>query len=266
MQVFQHVGEILLVVEHIGVDILEDRLFIQIKTDHFRHIGIHRFIVGHTGTDSIRQRNASGTVGAHQSRHAQHRIGAEGFRIDEVVVDAPVDHIDFLRPLGGAHEHGVVLHKQVNAFDQLDPHLLCKEGMFEVGGVEVARCHQYDGRVIDADRRGIAQGLQQQIRIVIDRPHALRGKQFREQAHHHPAVLEQVGHTGRRAQIVFEHVVFAVRILDQIDTGDMGVNVSRHIDADHFRTELGILDHLVGGHLAGAQDFLIVINIVQESV
>jgi len=45
-------------------------------------------------------------------------------RIDEVVVDATVDHVDLARALRGAHVDELVLDEQVAAFDQFDAELV----------------------------------------------------------------------------------------------------------------------------------------------
>jgi hypothetical protein len=57
-----------------------------------------------------------------------------------------IDHVDALGTLGGAHEHGLVLHEQVLALDQLDAHLLGEEGVLEVGAVVVPGREQDDDR------------------------------------------------------------------------------------------------------------------------
>ncbi len=56
-------------------------------------------------------------------------------RVEEVVVDAAVDHVDPPRALRRAHEDEVVLDEQVLPLDQLDAHLLRQEGVLEVGAV-----------------------------------------------------------------------------------------------------------------------------------
>src|SRR6218665_4053784 len=48
-----------------------------------------------------------------------------------------------------------------------------------------------------------------------------------EQAHHHLAVFQHVAHAAGHTQVVFEHVVLALRIgrAHDIDAGDMRVDV-----------------------------------------
>ena len=67
------------------------------------------------------------------------RVGAEAERIEEVVVDAAVDHVDALQAVRRLHVDDVVLDHQVAALDQLDAHLLGQEGVLEVGRVVDAR-------------------------------------------------------------------------------------------------------------------------------
>jgi hypothetical protein len=46
----------------------------------------------------------------------------------------------------------------------------------------------------------------------------------------------------------------------------MGVDAAPQIDTGHFRTVLFVLQHPFGRDLAGTQDFLVVVDVVQESV
>jgi len=46
---------------------------------------------------------------------------AESQRIEIVVVDPAVEHVDPLRPLGRAHIDDVVVDDEIGALDQLDP-------------------------------------------------------------------------------------------------------------------------------------------------
>src|SRR5437763_339185 len=71
-------------------------------------------------------------VNLHQSRDAQHRVGAKRLRIDKVVVDSSINDIDALEPLCRAHPDKIIRHHQVVAFDQFNPHLLREKGMLEV--------------------------------------------------------------------------------------------------------------------------------------
>ena len=93
-----------------------------------------------------------GPVGVHQARHAEHAVGAERQRVEEVVVDAAVDHVHALQAARRPHEDAVLIDDQVAALDQLDAHPLGEEAVLEVGRVVHARAEQHDGRVGPAGR------------------------------------------------------------------------------------------------------------------
>ena len=93
-------------------EVVLDRRFIQIKTDHVRDIGVNRLIVGHTGPDGIGQRDIARLVGLQDARHAERGIRTEGERIEEVVIDPAINHIHPLRPLRRAHIDHIVLDEE----------------------------------------------------------------------------------------------------------------------------------------------------------
>jgi len=155
---------------------------------------------------------------------------------------------------------------QVLAFDQVHAHLLGQESVFEIGGVVHARGHDDDGRIVDAARRDRAQVLQQQVGIVLDRGDAVAREQVREQAHHHLAVFQHVGHAGGNAQVVFQDVELARAGTHDVDAGDVGINVGDHVDALHLGAVLGILVNLARRDDAGIDDVLVVVDVVHEHV
>ena len=70
---------------------------------------------------------------------AEHRVGPEVHRIEEVVVDPAVHDVDPLLAAGRAHVDALVAAHEVAALDQLDAHLPGEERVLEVGGVVDAR-------------------------------------------------------------------------------------------------------------------------------
>ena len=92
----------------------------------------------------------------------------------------------------GAHEHVVVVHHQVGAFDQLDPHLLGEVKVLVVGGVVDARRQQHDGRVVDPLRSQPAQVAQQLVHVTLDRPDGIACEEVRQNALHDVAVGQNV--------------------------------------------------------------------------
>ncbi len=211
--------------------------------------------------------DAAVAVHREQARHAEHAVGVEGQRVETVIVDAPVDDVDLARAFRGAHPHGIAAHEQVLALDQLDPHLLGQEGMLEVGAVVRPRRHDRHGRIGIGQRwRNGAQAAQQLRRIVRDRRDPVVMKQAREQAHHHRTVLEHVRHARRRAQIVLEHVELAFGDAHDVDPGDMDIDIAGHVHVLHLGAIKLVAHDLRRGNHAGLDDFLAVIDVVQEQV
>ena len=86
---------------------------------------------------------------------------------------------------------------------------------------------------------------QQLVGIVLDRRDAVAGEQLREQPQHDLAVLQHVGDAGGRAGIVLEHVEGLGVDADDVDAGDVDVDVVRDLLAVHLRPEHRILEHQV---------------------
>ena len=70
----QHVGKFRRVAALPGRHVLQDRLFIQVETDHVGDKRVHRFVVRHPGADGIGQHHVAGAIGRQQPRHAEHRV------------------------------------------------------------------------------------------------------------------------------------------------------------------------------------------------
>jgi hypothetical protein len=119
----------------IGVHIRQDRILVEVVFDDARDVGVDDLVVGHPGADGVGHGDVAGAVGADQTRHAQDRIGPEDGRIEEVVVDAPVDHVHRHQAGGRAHEDPGVAHHQIAALDDGNAHLAGEEGVLEIGAV-----------------------------------------------------------------------------------------------------------------------------------
>ena len=265
-QVVHHLGEVLGLLQLPGGHVLEDRLLAEVEADHVRHIGVGRLVVGHAGAERVGERHVAGAVHRQEARHAEEGIRAERQRVEEGVVHAAVDHVDALPAAGGAHVDVAVLHEEVGAFDQFHAHLLGEEGVLEVRAVVLARREHHDGRLAHFVGRRGAQGVEQQAGIVLDGQHGLRREQLRKQPHHHLAVLEHVRHAGGGAQVVLEHEVAAVLVADQVDAGDLRVDLVGQVEADH-RHLVGLVgQHLFGGDHPGLEDGLPVVDVVEEPV
>ena len=95
-------------------------------------------------------------------------------------------------------------------------------------------------------------------------------EQLRKQSHHHLAVFQHVADAAGHAQIVFQDVVLAFALsvwsADDVDAADVGVDVAWHIDAHHFRSELGVLENLFSRDQPVLDDFLVVVHVVDKPV
>ena len=89
-----------------------------------RHEAVDRLVVGDAGADCVGERDVAGLICRHQPCNAQGGIRAEGERIEKIVIDAAVDHVNALRTLRCAHVNDLVLDEEIAALDQLDAELV----------------------------------------------------------------------------------------------------------------------------------------------
>jgi hypothetical protein len=101
---------------------------------------------------------------------------------------------------------------------------------------------------------------------MLDGADRLRRKELGEKPHHHPAVLEHVGHARRHAQVVLEHVIVARAHADDIDARNVRIYAARDVHALHFLAVLVVAEHALARHDAGFENLLVVIDVVQERV
>ena len=262
----QHVLALLGVVEHVGPHVVEDRLLAQVVADHLRHVVVDRLVVGDPRPDRVDDRDRARAVGAHQSGHAEHRIGPELEWVDERVVEAAVDGVHALEPVGGADEAQLVADHEVGGLDELDAHLAREERVLEVGRVERARRPHHHGRLAVAGGRDLAQRVEQQHRVVVDRPHAVGGEEPGQQARHRAPVLEHVGDPARRADVVLQHLPGAVGVAHEVAAGDVAVDAAGRPDAVGGARELRPRDDQRPRHDAVVHDLAPVVDVVDEAV
>ncbi|KAF1032689.1 MAG: hypothetical protein GAK34_03600 [Delftia tsuruhatensis] len=142
--------------------------------------------------------------------------------------------------------------------------------MLEVGAVvHAGREHHHRG-LGRAGRSAGAQRLQQHVGIVGHGLHGMTGEQVGEQPHHHAAVLQHVRHARRHAQVVLQHVVHALALgiggTHDVDAGDVGVDAALHGKAPHLGAVLAVVQHQLARQQARAQDFLVVVDVMQKAV
>ena len=153
------------------------------------------------------------------------------------------------------------------AFDQFGAHLVGEEGVFVIGRVvDAGREHGDNRPALAGRRRAGRQRPAQHLRIVTDRPYTDFREQLREHLQHRFPVLQHVGDAGRRAGIVFEHEEFVLAGAHEIHADDVGVDVSGRRDAEHLGQEGVIVLDQLDRHAACAQDFLPMVDIVQEGI
>jgi hypothetical protein len=157
----------------VGLDVLDERLFVQVETDERRHVGVDELVVGDAVADPVRDDDVAGARTVHQSRDADDGVREELQRIEPLVVHAAVDHVDRSFAVRGAHVRVVRSTEQVSALDEFDAHHAREQHVFEVGGVVHAGAEHDDDRVADVRWRRFAQRREEVRRIRVDRMHAM---------------------------------------------------------------------------------------------
>ena len=139
---FVEVIEYVFAIVRAGTDVrrhvLENRLLAEVEPNHFFDVRIDGFIVGDTGAHGVGERHVSGPIGAKQTGYAEQAVRAEDLRIEEVVVEPAIDHIDALRAAGRLQVHHVFVNEEVGAEDEFDAHVPGQKAVFEVGRVVLA--------------------------------------------------------------------------------------------------------------------------------
>ncbi len=147
VEIGQHVFLLVLVHAQVAGHVRDDRVLIQVVLDHLGDEGIHHLVVRHAGAGRIGDADIAGAPGPHQAFDAEGGVFPEGFRVEEVVIDAAIDHIDPAQTGDGLHVDAVVLlHHQVAAFDQERTHFLRQVAVLEIGRVEDARRQHHHDR------------------------------------------------------------------------------------------------------------------------
>ena len=252
-----------------GRHVFQYGFFVHVETHDVGHVRIDRLVVGDAGADGIGKGDIALGIGRHQPGHAEHRGRVERQRIDEFIIEAAVDDIDAFGPLDRPHEHHIVAHEKIGAFDEFDPQFVGEETVFVKGTIVAARRQQHAHRGVAAapgartDRR---QRLQQHFGVGLDRRDLDLVEQFGNQLEHHLAVLEHVRHARRGAGIVFEDVEFIGPGADKIDAGDMRPHAAGGLAAVHLQAEAGVPQDQILGDDAGADDVARAIDIGKEQV
>lgn len=91
-------------------------------------------------------------------------------------------------------------------------------------------------------------------------------KKLGEQAHHHLAVLEHVGHAGRHAQVVLQHIELALARAHDVHPGNVRIDAAGHVDAMHFGPVLLVLQDQIGWNPFCLENFLVVVDVLEKQV
>ena len=119
----------------VGFDIREDRILAEVVADGSGHVGVNRFVVGYSSANCVRQRNFARSVRLHQPWDTDHAVRPEYLRVEEIIVDAVVDHLHPHKTGDRPHIDLLVLNYEVRAHDEWHTHLTGKEDVFEECGV-----------------------------------------------------------------------------------------------------------------------------------
>jgi hypothetical protein len=116
----------------------------------------------------------------------------------------------------------VVLHDEIGALDQQHAHLAGQERVPEVGRVVDPGGQGHRHRALAGARSHETQGLQQERRIVVDRPYRIGREQLGEYPAEQVAVLQHVGDAAWHAAVVLEDEVLAPVVADDIRADHVG--------------------------------------------
>ncbi len=214
-------------------------VLVEVVLDEIGHVRVDQLVVRDAVAHRVGDGDVSEAGGEHEARRAQHRVGAELQRIEELVVDTAVDDVDPRRACGRAHPDPTAGAEQVAALDQLHAHQSREQGVLEVGGVVDARGEHDDVGLFDADRRARPQRLEQPVRIVAHRTHAHGDEELRKRLRHDAAIRDDVADTAGHADVVLEHPPGPRLVADQVDAGDMDAHAVGGGDARGLTVVVG---------------------------
>lgn len=228
-------------VRTVGLDVRENGLLAEVVPDQIGYVRVEEFVVGDAVAHGVGERDGARLGGAEDARAADHRIGPEVQRIEEVVVEPSV--YDMHRHLAprGPHPDTVVTAGEIVPLDQLHPHQPCQQGVFEVGGVAGAGREDDDPRVADPVGRGGAQGRQKSLRVAVHGDDVLFGEEGRKDPGHRAPVLDDVRDPGRHADVVLQDTEVPGLVPYEIDAGDVDPYAAGWLDPVRRTVEMGEL-------------------------
>ena len=265
-EVFQHVAQLGGNLGPERLDVVEQRLLLEVVADHVGNERIDALVIGDPRPNAVGEGHGAGPIGIHEPRHTEGAVRPERERIKEVVVDPPVDDVDPLASPRGSHENAVTVDEQVAALDQFDSHPLREKAVLEIGGVVHARAEQNDGGVGHRFGRDVLQHIEQGGGVVVVGQHVVVVEERRKDPLEHLPVLQHVAHARRSSGIVLEHEILAVCGPNKVRAADVDVNPARHVGADELPAEGGSLKHEPRGHHPIAEDVLLVVDVPEKEI
>lgn len=232
----------------VGLDIGENRFLGEVVADQIRDVGVEQLVIRNPIPHGVRECDIACRGGAQDAGAADHRIGPEVQRIEEVVVEPPVYDMDGHLATRGPHPDPVVPADQVVPLDQLNPHQPGEQGVLEVGGVAGTGGEDDDPGV---DRAAGCRGPQrgeQPLRVPVHRQHMLLREERGEDPGHRPAVLDDVRHPARDPHIVLEHPEVPGLVPYEVDAGDVDAHPAGWFDPVGRPVEMGGVEQQPPGH------------------
>ena len=186
-----------------------------------------------------------------QTGNAERRIGAQLERIGEIRVEAAKNYRHPLESAQRAQIHDAVAHREIFAFDQLEPEVAREIGVFEVGFV--VRTGRQQHRMAG----GAARQTDDRVAIVAEKRRQPLHAQFAEQLGkglaNDDAVLERVAETAGRVGPARVHGPRTIRFARDIGRVQVHVHPVRRRHALQRTQILRMTEHEVRGHDAFAQ-------------
>ena len=244
---------------------MEHGLLAQVVADHVGDVGVDALVVRDAGARGVGERHVPQPVRLHQPRDAEQGVGAEDERVEEVVVDPPVDDVDAAQAGGGARVDGAAVHDQVAALDQVGSELAGEEHVLIEGRVVDAGRQQRDGRIGTALGRELLKRRPQQAAVLLDPPDAGAPVEAAEALLDRLAVRDHVGDARGNAQVVLQHEEALVGA-DDVGPADGDPGTARGRHAAHLQAVLRAAAHDVHGDDAVLQDPARAVDVPQEEV
>ena len=269
--------EVFQIVEHIGqrlgfrtapcFHVFQKRALAGVEFDDLGHVAVNCLVVGNPRARRVGDGDPARAIDIHDPRHAKRAFRVEVQRVEEIVIDTTVKHVDRFVACGGAHRDAPVNHAQIVPFDKLHPHCISKEGMFVIGRIVDARRQHRDDRIAGAGRGRASRQRPAQFRgIILHRLHAVLRKQFGEHLEHRLAVFQHVADARRRACVVLKHVELARAGAHKVDAHNIGIDTARRLHPDHLRQEGVVAADHFRRNAPRLDDLLRVVDVVQEGV